>query len=599
MKKFFSLLLFSSLCLLTFTSISVTKFVHAEEDSTAYERTVFVVQGEEVANTTNGVFIYDSSDNCLKLLNNNASLSTSFDVGDCLDLCSVQDKIYMLTTTNIVVFDTSTMQTNTITVNGLQSYHTKISVALINNSAVLCVYPLDTADGQTVLYGTDSGSGYQFYTIEFSQNEFNQTTNISLLDFITYNNEIYLLKAYGKSLTSFPVTSLGNSLVLSTATTLVLQDGNEDDEIVALKNLYTQDSSNIVISYQNKTDIYDFAGESITFKTSVTHRYQEDLFNCVDMSVNGSSVALLGNNCYYIAQLEDNFEIVSKMGNAVCNITYRTADKFDYYTLSAPSTLILTLGTNQTVSLPQDSHVVEIADVKLSDDSALLGYRYVMYTQFENTNNQVVGTNLFGYVISYNNCLVKNEQISTNYTVKVFENTKLYSLPSIITDTQTNQNILIKNISANVPVKILCYITDFSHTYNQTITSYALVSVNGDLGFINTKAIVSTDMRVILAIPNAELISSANVYENTSTSSSILHNLQSGKRVKIIERRDSNGFLKIAYNDTDGNYFEGYIKAHNVKSDGYTTLQIIGTVLVLLNVVFLIILLITKRKITR
>ena len=598
MKKFFSYLVLFSLCLASSIAIFPNAKTALAEEPQTENRTVFVVQSKFVANTTNGIYLFDSSDQCLKLLNSTASLSTSYYVGNCIDLCSLNDKIYMLTNAGICVFDTQNNSTSIIEVTNLQSYHKKLSVSLVNDKVVFCVYPLDTADNQTILYGIDNGSGYEFFTIEFAQNQFNQTTTISLLDIITVNDQIYLLKAYGQSITGFPISKLENDLVLSTATTLVLS-ANEDNPIVAMKNLYEQDAAYVVISYANKTDIYAFDGSAMTFKCSATHRHLDQVFECFDMSVNNNTVALLGDNCYYLAKFDEELTINHKMENPVCDVSTRDLQNFNYYYVSKPTKLITALGTNQTTSLQTGCYVVEIADVFLADNSQLQGYKYVMYTSYELDGSDWVGTNIFGYVITDNDCLTNLAQPSETEFVKVFENTKLYSLPSVVINAENEQNSVVKNISAKMPVKVLSYVNQYSHSFAETTTNYALVEVNGDIGFIDIKAIVSSDKRVILAIPNAELISEANVYELANTSSNILHKLSKATRVKIIEGRNSNGFLKIAYNDQDGNYFEGYIKAYNVNADSFTTTQIIGTVLVILNIVFLIVLFITKRKIVR
>lgn len=598
MKKIFKYLLFFSLSILLFAVCPKTNFTYATEN-TSEDRTVFVVQSEFIANTDNGIYIYDNSDQALKLLSSTASQSVSYPIAQCKDLCSLNNNIYLLTSSGVIVFDTQTATTSTIEIANLQSYHTKITVSLVGSNEIICVYPLDTANNQTVLYGINQGAGYQFYTIEFTQNQFNQTTNISLLSFVEYNNLTYLLKAYGQSITSYPINTMGDNLVLSTATTLVLSDTIASNYIVSLAPLYLTNDTNIVIAYQNKTDVYGFDGSSITLKYSVTHRYQDNIFNCIDMAVNGNTIALLADNCYYTSTLNQTLTIDFKMSNPICNINYRDAKDFEYYTTIAQSKLITTLDSNQTTILPIGSNVVEIADVELSDGTSLKGYKYVMYTEYNLNGNQYVGINKFGYIITDNDCLVKVNQQASQTTIKVFANSKLYKYPSVVVNTENEQNNVIKYISQNVPVKVLCYINEYANEYGQTTTNYALVEVNGDVGFIDTKAILSTDKRIILAIPNAKLLSNTNVYEYADTASNILHRLSDTTRVKIIDSRDSKGFIKIAYNDTEGNYFEGYIKAYNVKADSYTTLQIIGTVLVILNVAFLVILIITKRKVVR
>lgn len=593
MKKLFLALL---ICIsLLFASPMQNIFASANEID-ATDRTVFVVDSKYVANSDNGIFLYDDSDKCLKLLNSTPSLSSSYYVGDCVDMCTYGSNIYLLTSSNIVVFDTLTRQTSTIDVNGLKSYHQNISVGSFGDNTIVCLYPDNTADNQNVIYCAINQSDNNFCNIEFVQNEFNKTTTISGLKIVEYNNSAYLIKFFGQSITAFPVDNFENTIILNTATTLELQQDSSSD-IVDLECLHYMDSTLLAISYKNKTDIYEFVGSALTFKSSLSHNYNEKGVECVDLSANANSIAIMStDNDYYIATYTNlglNFE--SSMTNPDITISKLSASNFEYFKTTTDTQLISQLGTNQTTAIAENSVVVKIANATLSDNSKLLGYEYVMYTQFDD-QNQTIGTNLYGYVINDNSQLEKLNQTTSAKTVKVFENTKLYSLPSVITDDINNS--IIKNISASMPVKILMNIVGYEHSYNDTTTNYALIQVGDDIGFIDTKTIVSTDKRVILVIPNAQLVADSNVYEEANVQSNILHKLSKSKRIKVLEGRNSDGFMKIAYNDEEGNYFEGYIQAQNITADSYSTTQIIGMVLVLLNCIFLIILLITKRKVT-
>ncbi len=591
MKKVFLAMI---ICIsILFASPMQATFAKADEPSDQ-SRTIFVVDSKYVANTNNGIYLYDNSDKCLKLLDNSPCLSKSYYVGDCVDLYSYKNSIYLLTSTNVIIFDTQTHTTSSLEVNGLKDYHEHITVGEENGETIVCIYPTDTADGNNVIYGKLIDNQAEFFSIEFTQNELNTTTNISGLDIVEYNNQTYLIKHYSQSITAFPVSEFSDEIVLNTAITLELLP-NSPSQIVSLNHIYHDDSTLFAISYQNKTDIYEFVGNKLTFKSSLSHIHQQSAFDCLDTSANGCSLAIMSNNYYYMANYSDSgFVIDSSMTNPTIEIQELSAQDFEYYKVTTQTQLISELGTNQTTNIEENSVLVKIANAKLSDNSSLLGYEYVMYTQF-NSQTQTLGENLYGYVVNDNSQLEKIVQTETTRTVKVFENTKLHALPSIISD---DTNSVIKNISANMPVKILCNIDGYLHEYNDTTTSYALAQVGDDIGFIDTKAIVSTDQRVILVIPNAKLVVDSNVYELSSSQSNILHQLEKGKKVKVVEGRNSDGFMKIAYNDEDGNYFEGYIKAQNISTDNYSTTQIIGTVLVLLNCVFLIILIITKRKVT-
>ena len=570
-------------------------------------RTIFVVESKYVANTNSGVYIYDNSDASLKKLDSTPANSQSFSVGECLSMCSSSNNIYMLTQTGLIVFDTTTNTHASYMVNELKSYHTNISVSIIDDNDVLCIYPNDTAYNQEVIYGTyDASQGFQFYSISFLTNEITENSQISLLSFINVNNQSYLIRAYGRSINSYPISALNSNLSLTTTTTLSLTENAETSPIVAIESLYYNDNSYLVVSYESKTYLYLFSVKpssfetEITFLTSISHRYIEDIFTCTDVSVNGNQITLLADNSYYLLQYDNTLSITSQMTNPICDIRYRDAKDFTFYTTTTSTNFIAELDDfDTTLTLPENSHIVEIADVYLSDNTKLSGYKFVMYTLFTPSHNEFVGTNIYGYVITDNNCLTEDTQIKEYDTVKVYQNTALYKTPSIITNNTSDYNQIIYNISSNLPVNIISYISGYKNNYGQNQTTYALVQVNGKFGFIDVKNILSSDKRVILIMPNATTINESVVYEYANTSSNILHILPTGSRVKIVETRNRDGYVKVAYNDSSSNYYEGYIKAEHLSTDHYSSIQIIGLVLVIVNAFFLVILIVTKKKVVK
>lgn len=594
MKK---ILLMFIICLSLFF-VTPTNFVFARADETSLQnRTIFVVDSKFIANTSDGVYLYDNSDKCVKLLNNSPALSKSYYIGDCIDMYSLDNSIYFLTNENIVAFDTNNGSTSVIEVDKLQSYHNHITAGKVNDQTVICVYPDDTANNQDVIYGLITSDDPQFFKITFDRNGYNPITTISGLNIAHYNNQTYLITYFEQSITAFRVPEFANDIVLNENITLNTIQQDDQSPIIKLESFLYDNSTFFAISHESKTDIYEFVGSGdLSFKSTLSHIYEQSAFACKDMSVNQNSIAIMSNNKYFLSSYSNsNIAISKSMANPLIEVTPLSANNFEYYKTTKQTQLISQLGTQEITNLPTDSIMVKIADCTLSDNSKLLGYEYVMFVRFDN-ESQNIGKNIFGYVLNDNSQIQKIDQSASQKTVKVFDNTKLYKFPSIISD--DDQNCVITNISANMPVTILCNIEGYKHNYNDTTTNYALAKVGDYIGFIDTKAIVSTDKRVILVIPNAQLLIDSQVYEQADTQTNILHTLTKSKKVKVLEGRDSSGFMKIAYNDDEGNYFEGYIQAENIKADSYSTLQIIGMVLVLLNCVFLAILLITKRKVT-
>ena len=91
------------------------------------------------------------------------------------------------------------------------------------------------------------------------------------------------------------------------------------------------------------------------------------------------------------------------------------------------------------------------------------------------------------------------------------------------------------------------------------------------------------------------------VYTSADSKSVIKDVLKKDQAVQIQGKRNTkNGYTYIKYNDEYGNVLDGYIKTDYVETTSWTTLQILGCVLIAVNIGLLIlILLFRKRKIGR
>ena len=254
-----------------------------------------------------------------------------------------------------------------------------------------------------------------------------------------------------------------------------------------------------------------------------------------------------------------------------------------------------------TFDIDAGEYVTEIATVTLDDTVPLSGYKYVLYTKYEQENSNWIGKNYYGYLYIENDTLETIDSIDPEETViKVSDQTNLYACPSVIQD---GKNQIIYKISQNLPVIFLKDLGEYQTAYTdngQTYkTNYALVQVGDYVGFIDITRQIPKDKRIILALSNAKIISNTTIYENSSKDSLVIGSLKTNDGVKIIGKRDQTGFVKVAYNDQAGNYYEGYVLASYVRSNSYTTLQIVGTVLVALNILLLVVLMATRKKIDR
>ena len=591
MKKIFCYLFLFIICS-TFFAVNMPAYFANASNTT--NRTVFVVDGKFISATKNGAYIYDNADNCLKLLNPNPALSKSVEACSAIDVCNTSDYIYLLTNSNICCYDVENNSFSTIEVSGLTQNHTNISATKINNQTILCIYPNDTADAN-VLYAVSDNNNFTFYNITFNT-QFNTETRVSHITFAYLDSTYYCFRSFDKSVNSYPI-AFGGDIELNNNTTLNLTDNTY--VITDIKTINSTECS-VVVNYENKTDIYNFTDDTLqplSFKASFTHRYDNRNFASENISIYNGDIYCLSNNSFYVVNSSNYTTVANVVENPKCTISYKNSEDFKFYKLTSTTNLILDLGSNETITLNPNDLVVEIADVYLEDGSVLQGYKYVLFTSYSSSYN--ISQNVYGYVVTDRDCLQKLDIPTTNKIVKVYENSSLYKYPSVVINNALDKNKVLRNISQETSVLVISYLTNYYTTANGNTTNYAFVKIGSDYGFIDVKSILSEDKRIILVIPNATLKTDTYVYEKACTKSNILHKLSETQQVKIIEPRNEDGFVKIAYNDKDGNYFEGYIKAFRIEANAFSTTQIIGTVLVLINLGFLLVLLITKKRIVK
>ena len=86
------------------------------------------------------------------------------------------------------------------------------------------------------------------------------------------------------------------------------------------------------------------------------------------------------------------------------------------------------------------------------------------------------------------------------------------------------------------------------------------------------------------------------VYLTAQENSPVIYRLNKNYRVRINGTRDiKTGYTSITFNDEYGNEFTGYIKTDTVGADSWSTLQIIGCVLIAINSGLLILILLFRK----
>ena len=209
------------------------------------------------------------------------------------------------------------------------------------------------------------------------------------------------------------------------------------------------------------------------------------------------------------------------------------------------------------------------------------------------------GMNSKGYIFADN--LTEKPQItgtedgynSINPQFRVVANTNLYSLPTkvtgdLITDELTSTIVIqIKN---NSVVKLLDYVCGYTTENGKFIK----VQVNdNEIGYIDISKIITPNETTDFVITNAKIkTNNTNVYLEESSSSVIIYTLDKGYNIRIDGAKNTKtGYTKITFNDEYGNEFTGYIMTDSLSSDNWSTLQIIGCILIAINIGLLVLIL--------
>lgn len=257
-------------------------------------------------------------------------------------------------------------------------------------------------------------------------------------------------------------------------------------------------------------------------------------------------------------------------------------------------------GTNSIIEISKNIDVVKIGSANLKDDkkTAISDYDYCLFT----VNNK----NYCGF-IKTSDLEEKSAVTENNYSkrVTIWPDTKLYALPSVVTGIigeteQGNIYSLSPNTAVSVSENDEIEVVDMICNYSSNGEKMVKICVNGKTyGYVEAKCIHNPADVKEFVITNATIKQDGTVvYKDKNTSGETFSfKLNSGKNVRINGKRDTKtGWTSITFNDEYGNEFSGYIQTDNIKADAWSTLQILGCILIAINIGLLILILVYKKK---
>ena len=276
---------------------------------------------------------------------------------------------------------------------------------------------------------------------------------------------------------------------------------------------------------------------------------------------------------------------LTTISNPNLSISYLNDSDFQYVKANKQTNLLASpWNSTGIISINKDANLIIIGSGYIeTPNHAIEDFKYCLYS----INNR----NYLGYV--------KLEDISQKETVPVAEEyqdgcnvirgTALYSLPTKILGEKITNSLtssIISSISETTNVEIL----DMLCGYTANSSKFLKVKVGETIGYIEENQIQNSNDLTVFIINNATIkMDNAKIYIEQSKSSEVLATLNKGDRIKVVEARNKKtGFCKIEYSDELGNIITGYVDADYIKNDTWSVMQIVGGILIAVNLGILI-----------
>ena len=436
---------------------------------------------------------------------------------------------------------------NVKSINILFDKEKQLPVCLVHsNTEVFAVYIENNSDEISSLYATNIQSNTLSSARKFYMSEINSIPCI----IIEYNDKIDIHELH------VPITNIGDDK-FSVGTTLLTINHN------------ISSSSSLVLS-----------GESLFISSP-----NDQMVIHAQLSQSGSELSLIQKSEYKNPEIEhvlyDNsniklMEVTNDTSVSMKAMPYSTSGIISI----TPGSCIVLIGYGEFRS------TITPSPTSSSNYEKVNGYGYYLAT--------VNGTNYYGYLpIS----AVTEIQTSESMVPYVFamKNINVYKYPSA---TEDEVNTIIYTTTDIEKIHVMRDISDFSYTVGSANAqrSFIEVRINDQIGYIESSNI-DRYPEIVLVQTNAKIVRGTSVYANIGDDVPTW-NLIAGKRVRIIENRyGTEKWTKISFNDDDGVTCTGYVLAQNIEADSWTTLQIIGFILVLVTLVLLVIILIVRNRV--
>ncbi|MBQ8425965.1 MAG: hypothetical protein IJX17_08140 [Clostridia bacterium] len=294
--------------------------------------------------------------------------------------------------------------------------------------------------------------------------------------------------------------------------------------------------------------------------------------------------------------LENEEELVKsliKISNPNLKVNFLEENQFKYVKTNKSTELLASPWNSAGIlTIPNNTDLIIIGNGNIENQNQdIEDYKYCLYT-FNNKN-------YLGYV-KVQNITFKEEVVidESKKNCDIISNTAIYSLPTKVlgdTITDTLKSKIVGIITEDSTVEIINFICN----YKSNNSIFIKVKVNDSIiGYIESNQIKNLNEMNYYITNNATIkTDNTQIYSKNNTTSLVLHTLNKGTRIKVIGSRDKNtGLTQIEYSDEYGNVYSGYALSDHISTDGWSIMQIIGAILIAINIGILVLIIYFRKK---
>lgn len=578
------------------------------------------------------IYFFDEYDNLLKVYNTESRTFESNYISlkdySVVDMSSHKNSLFFIAYKGekqyLIAIDLDTLAASYIELNSIgfiRLFATKLEIgttdkfiiALTNDVALSGTKPevlvlSNSFEVESTSFVDFNLSGNDETILAISQNLFkfliveSESHQDELLFVFVYQN--YISYTDGISPTDLSNSNIVINRTAPATTTLETTDSTYEFFNVDLINI--SGKSYFFITYRKKIlrtntiipTIYEYELNGINNTKFVLKKHLENI-DCNYIATNyDCCIYSHGQTITYVKyEYDANTQRFSDLSGTVLNpeisISYTTSSNLDVKTTTKETAIFSTPWDSTPITtLPSNYDVIFIGIGYIEVGNVMIGdYQYCFCT--------INDTNITGYIktadiTSKQKVLVENYEYQV---VKVVPNTNLYLYPT---------KILTGNITGNMQIGVITQIKENSKVeiidpicrYVANNTKFVKVKVNdNEVGYIDYSNIIAPSKFVDFVKTNATIKNDNTlVYLSMEENSPVIYKLNKDYRVRINGTRDTKtGYTSITFNDEYGNEFTGYIVTDTIGTDSWSTLQIIGCVLIAINTGLLILILLFRK----